>query len=84
MKWWKVALLPSIRKRAIKIAFIVGIILMGINHGDKILYGTLSSMDTFKIVLTFFVPYAVATYSAVRTWYEGQRELLPSREHQSS
>lgn len=68
--WIDIAMLKSVRKRAFRVAIIVGIILMSINHGDKLLAGTVSSVDLFKIILTFFVPYSVSTYSSVLTYLE--------------
>lgn len=55
----------SVCLRAAKIAMVVGIILAGINHGDKAIGGTLSFMDAWKIGLTFLVPYCVSTFSSV-------------------
>lgn len=71
--WLQVAALKPIRKRAFRVAIIVGIILMSINHGDKLLAGTLTNTDIFKIILTFFVPYSVSTYSSVLTYLEEQK-----------
>ena len=55
----------SVVQRAAKIALVVGVILAGINHGDRILTGTLETADLAKILLTFCVPYCVSTYSSV-------------------
>jgi hypothetical protein len=48
--------------RALKVAAVVGTILTAINHGDVILQGGLPPV--WKLLLTYFVPYAVSTYSA--------------------
>ncbi|WP_424988779.1 nitrate/nitrite transporter NrtS [Microbulbifer sp. S227A] len=56
---------PSVVRRAAKIALIVGVVLAMINHGDKILSGTLGAGGVFKILLTFLVPYSVSSYSSV-------------------
>ena len=45
------------------VAIVVGTILNLINQGDAILEAT--SLNWIKIVLTYFVPYAVCTYGAV-------------------
>ena len=45
------------------IAIVVGTILNLINQGDAILEA--ASLNWIKIVLTYFVPYAVSTYGAV-------------------
>jgi len=42
---------------------VVGTILNLINQGDAILEAT--SLNWIKIILTYFVPYAVSTYGAV-------------------
>ena len=44
-------------------AIVVGTILNLINQGDTILEA--ASLNWIKIVLTYFVPYAVSTYGAV-------------------
>jgi len=56
---------PSVIKRASKVAVVVGIVLATINHGDKIMQGLLSATDLLKILLTFFVPFCVSTFSSV-------------------
>ena len=45
------------------VALVVGTILNLINQGDAILEAT--SINWIKVVLTYFVPYAVSTYGAV-------------------
>jgi hypothetical protein len=45
------------------VALVVGIILNLINRGDAI-FGAMM-INWIKIVLTYFVPYAVSTYGAV-------------------
>ena len=45
------------------VALVVGTILNLINQGDAIFGAT--SLNWVKIVLTYFVPYAVSTYGAV-------------------
>jgi hypothetical protein len=50
---------------AIQLSAIVGTILTAINQGDSILIGHYPPF--YKVVLTYLVPYCVATVSAVRT-----------------
>ena len=50
--------------RAIKVALLVGTLLALINHGDKILSISLTNQDYIKLALTYFVPYAVSSWSA--------------------
>jgi hypothetical protein len=66
---WKIAcrcaVSDGVPRRSFYVALIVGTILNLINQGDAIL-GT-GSIDWLKVVLTYFVPYAVCTYGAVST-----------------
>jgi hypothetical protein len=64
---WKIAcrcaVSDGVPRRSLYVALIVGTILNLINQGDAIL-GT-GSVDWLKVILTYFVPYAVCTYGAV-------------------
>lgn len=53
----------GVPRRSFYVALLVGTILNLINQGDA-LFGD-SPIDWTKLVLTFIVPYAVATYGAV-------------------
>ena len=53
----------GVPRRSFAVALIVGTILNLINQGDVLLSG--AHLDLTKIVLTFAVPYCVATYGAV-------------------
>jgi hypothetical protein len=53
----------GVPKRSLAVAFVVGTLLNLINHGDALLGH--SRLDFVKLVLTFTVPYCVATYGAV-------------------
>jgi len=64
--WLAIAFEASVRKRAFKVAMLVGSILAVINHGDALLSGDASAMVWIKIVLTFVVPYCVATFASVQ------------------
>ena len=50
-------------KKAILTALVVGSILISINHGDIILNGSMPA--SWKIILTYCVPYCVTTWGAV-------------------
>lgn len=50
-------------KKAALMALVVGTILAAINHGDLILAGELPAV--WKILLTYCVPYCVATWGAI-------------------
>ena len=49
--------------KAVMTALVVGTILAIINHGDFILKG--ESINYFKILLTYCVPYCVTTWGAI-------------------
>ena len=51
--------------RAVKVALVVGTLLIAINHGDALLAGEIDGARGLKMLLTLFVPYAVSTYSSV-------------------
>ena len=60
---WLGCISDGVPKRSLVVALIVGTILNLINQGDALLAG--ARLDLTKLVLTFAVPYAVATYGAV-------------------
>lgn len=66
----RLALQPSVVKRALKYAIVVGAILITINHGDAILRGDLPDVRWFRMGLTMLVPYLVSTLSSVGTMKE--------------
>ena len=57
---------PRVRDRAIRVALFVGVILFAINQLDVVLRGELTAIVLGKTLLTFAVPYAVSTYSALQ------------------
>lgn len=63
--WIELARSHGVVVRALKLAIVVGTILAVINHGDKILLGSLSAGDVVKILVTYIVPYGVSTVSSV-------------------
>ena len=66
LKWklaWRCALSEGIPRRSLYVALIVGTVLNLINQGDA-LYSA-AAINWLKVVLTYFVPYAVSTYGAV-------------------
>jgi len=60
-----VAVRPSIVRRALAYALVVGAILIAINHGDALLAGEISVGRALKMALTALVPYCVSTASSV-------------------
>lgn len=67
----------SVMRRAAKIALVVGVVLAAINHGDRVIGGTVDSGILFKILLTFCVPYCVSTYSSVLAIRERSQFVEP-------
>ena len=60
---WVCCISDGVPKRSLVVALIVGTILNLINQGDALLAG--ARLNLIKLILTFVVPYAVATYGAV-------------------
>lgn len=68
--WVQVATQRPVVVRSVKVALLVGTILVGINHGNVLLGSGVSSdlllSDLYwKVPLTYLVPYSVSTYAAV-------------------
>lgn len=57
------SLSDGVPRRSICVALVVGTVLNLINQGDA-LFG-LTPINWTKMVMTYFVPYAVSTYGAV-------------------
>ncbi len=60
------ALRRDIVRRAVRVAVVVGTLLVVINHGDALLAGTVDVERLLRIALTYLVPYGVSTYSSVQ------------------
>ena len=60
---WEYAVTSGVPRRSLAAAVVVGTILNLINQGDALFAGT--APDWAKLVLTYIVPYCVATYGAV-------------------
>lgn len=63
--WLELALTPPVVSRALRIAAVVGTILVAINQGEVIIAGGLTTKTALQIALTYIVPYLVSTYVAV-------------------
>ncbi|MEO0437125.1 MAG: nitrate/nitrite transporter NrtS [Pseudomonadota bacterium] len=66
MPFLRTALSRNVYPRALRVALVVGTLLMLINYGDRLFPLDLTGRDILKIVLTYLVPYGVSTWSAVR------------------
>ncbi len=61
--WIAISLRPAVVRRSFNVALVVGSLLIVINQGDRIVAG--EGVDVAKTLLTYLVPYCVATYGAV-------------------
>ena len=61
-------------KRALKVALVIGPILVFINHHDEIMHLRFSLGFFLKSFLTFLVPYLVSTYSSAQAYLEEERK----------
>ena len=62
----QLAMTKQVALTALKITIIVGTLLAIINYGDKIISSSMLSADWIKLGLSYFVPYSVSTFSAVK------------------
>ncbi len=62
---WHALVYRPVCGRAIRVALVVGTILMVINQGDVLLSGQLTALVPAKIGLTYLIPFSVSTYSAL-------------------
>ena len=63
MSWFSQICLSCVSEGIPRRSFIVGTILNLVNQGDAVLAG--GHVDLAKVILTYAVPYCVATYGAV-------------------
>lgn len=63
--WFKLALQPAVVRRSLKVSLLVGTLLTLINQLPRLLEQPLNMAIVLQIILTYMVPYAVSTYSAV-------------------
>jgi hypothetical protein len=68
---------PGVVRRSLIVAVLVGALLNLINQGDALLSGR--AIDWAKALLTFTVPYCVATYGAVSYRLRHEHDLARSR-----
>ncbi len=63
--WISDALRADVVHRSLRVAAVVGSLLVLINQGDRLIGGEMSTGGWLKVALTYLVPYAVSTYAAV-------------------
>ncbi|CAK2945637.1 nitrate/nitrite transporter NrtS [Vibrio splendidus] len=67
---------PTILKRSLKVSFIVGTILMFINHGDKLLSSNIDATLIIKILMTYCVPFCVSTQASVSATLQSRKKVV--------
>jgi len=70
--WLSTACDPVVVRRSARVALVVGTLLVAINYSDRALAGALGSGDWAKMLLTYCVPYGVATYATVQAIRSGR------------
>lgn len=73
--WIRYAFADGVPRRSLAVAAVVGTILNAINQGDALASGR--SVVCTKVLLTYVVPYLVATYGAVTVRLAGERRSSP-------
>jgi len=74
--WVRLALTPSVVRRGIAYAVVVGAVLVAINHGDALLRGEMTAGRAWRMALTVLVPYAVSTLSSVGAMRSNRRDAV--------
>jgi hypothetical protein len=62
---WHGLVYPPVCGRAVRVALVVGTILVGINQSDVLLSGHIMPSVLARMALTYVVPFLVSTYSAL-------------------
>lgn len=65
--WLATARRPDIVRRSVRVAALVGTILVAINSFDRLVAGGLTSFDVLEMTMTYAVPYCVSTHAAVES-----------------
>ncbi len=73
---FSVATQPAIICRSSKVSLIVGTLLVFINHFDELALIFSTPTMLLKTMLTYMVPYVVATYGAVSALLDAERNRL--------
>jgi len=73
LRFWSIVGERPVVLRALKTAFLVGTLLAVINHGDRLFGSAMEVPVLAKILLTFCVPYCVASYAAASALRQQRR-----------
>ena len=71
INWLQLAFSGPVRRRALRIMVVVGVILITINHGDAILQGAVDGARLARILLTLAVPFIVAPIARLSPSIDG-------------
>lgn len=71
----RVAVSAAIAKNSLKISLVVGSVLNLINQGESLFHG--GAISWGHLLLNYFVPYCVASYSAARNEIDSRHQLPP-------
>ncbi len=70
--WLATAFEPSVRRRALRVALVIGTVLVLINQSDAFLRGERTATMALKAALTYLVPYCVSTHASVAALRESR------------
>ncbi len=76
--FWSIATRSDVVRQALKVALVVGAILIAINHGDALMTFEVESSRLARMLLTILVPYCVSTYSSVKAIQSFERNASGS------
>ena len=65
--FFELAMQRKVVVRGLKIAALVGTLLIMINHADALIRGEIDLVIVIKMALTYAVPYCVSVYASVAT-----------------
>lgn len=72
--WIALATSGPVVRRSLVFFFLVGGVLVALNHGDALLRGDVDGARLLKMALTPLVPYLVSTFSSVSAIRENHRQ----------
>lgn len=55
----------DVLSRSLRVAALVGTVLVAINYADRLLAGDVAPRDWLKMAVTYFVPFCVSTHGSV-------------------
>jgi uncharacterized membrane protein YwzB len=80
-EWLRLSADPTVVRRALVVAIVVGAVLVAINHADALIRGDVTMGRLVKIFTTVLVPYCVSTYSSVGAMLDARRQHPSAAPH---